>query len=536
MSKIDFYTSVIVCTYNGSKTIKETLDNLSKLDYPHFEVIIVNDGSTDQTPQIINEYVNKYGFKLKSIENNGLSNARNIGYKLANSEIVAYIDDDAYPDPQWLKYLAYDFMNTEFAGIGGPNIGPDSDGFITKCISNAPGNPMTVLISDREAEHLAGCNMAFRKSALEEVNGFDSKFRIAGDDVDLCWMLIKNGFKLGFSPSALVWHHRRNSIRTFLKQQHNYGKAESLLEEKWPQKYTAEGNISWIGRIYGAGYTGVKKSFGSKIYHGVWGTAGFQSLYQQEYGKFSSALYMPEWSLVIGILIFLTLLGVFWTPLLVFLPLLIISIAAPIILAVRNANHSLKALHLESTTDKNKFIIVTSCLNLLQPIARLLGRVQNGLTPWRSNNNNARIVMPWPIKTSFWNENWIYPEDRLQSIEKYLIDNNFVVKRGDSFDNWDLEVRGGLFGSSTMLMESEDHEDGMQLSRFKITPKVSNFSVFILFLFISLMLFSGLNQSWTVFSFLGFFTIYVIYCTIRDCGQSGYINFEAIKENNEKVL
>ncbi|NIQ15760.1 MAG: glycosyltransferase, partial [Candidatus Dadabacteria bacterium] len=137
-------------------------------------------------------------------------------------------DDDAYPDPHWLMYLAHDFMNYDFAGVGGPNIGPYSDGFTSKCISFAPGNPTTVLIYDREAEHLAGCNMAFRKSVLEEINGFDTTFRIAGDDVDLCWRIMERGYKLGFSPSALVWHHRRNSIRTFLKQQLNYGKAESL--------------------------------------------------------------------------------------------------------------------------------------------------------------------------------------------------------------------------------------------------------------------------------------------------------------------
>ena len=117
--------------------------------------------------------------------------------------------------------------------------------FIAECVASSPGGPVHVLQSDQEAEHIPGCNMAFRRDCLQEIGGFDEQFRVAGDDVDVCWRIQERGWKLGFSPAAMVWHHRRNSLRTYWKQQKGYGKAEALLENKWPEKYNAAGHITW---------------------------------------------------------------------------------------------------------------------------------------------------------------------------------------------------------------------------------------------------------------------------------------------------
>src|SRR5207302_9705297 len=161
----------------------------------------------------------EYGLRIVITENHGLSSARNVGNALASGEIVAFTDDDARPDPHWLQYLAVSLIDSEYAGVGGPNIAPPGDGLIAESVANAPGGPVHVLLSDREAEHIPGCNMAVRKAALEAVGGFDPQFRVAGDDVDVCWQLQKAGGKLGFSPAAVVWHHRRDSVRALWKQQ-----------------------------------------------------------------------------------------------------------------------------------------------------------------------------------------------------------------------------------------------------------------------------------------------------------------------------
>ena len=105
-----------------------------------------------------------------------------------------------------------------------------------------------MLLDDRIAEHVPGCNMAFSRDTLLGLGGFDPQFRVAGDDVDLCWRLQERGWTLGFSPAAVVWHHRRNSLQAYWKQQCGYGKAEALLERKWPSKYNAAGHLAWSGR------------------------------------------------------------------------------------------------------------------------------------------------------------------------------------------------------------------------------------------------------------------------------------------------
>src|SRR5439155_13541763 len=150
--------------------------------------------------------------------------------------------------------LAHKFLTTDDAGIGGPNLGVPTDGPVARCVTNAPGGPTHVLVSDQEAEHIPGCNMAFRREALLDVGGFDPQFRTAGDDVDICWRLRDAGLGLGFSPAATVWHHRRATVRGYWKQQRGYGKAEADLERKWPHKYTTGGHVTWRGRLYGDGF------------------------------------------------------------------------------------------------------------------------------------------------------------------------------------------------------------------------------------------------------------------------------------------
>jgi len=284
--------SVIVCSYNGARTLRQCLDALATLDYPNYEVIVVNDGSTDDTPAIAQDYP----VRLINQPNMGLSAARNVGLAASNGDIVAYLDDDAFPHRYWLRYLATAFNRSTHVGIGGPNLPPAGDGLVAECVAAAPGNPLHVLLSDEIAEHIPGCNMAYRKVALLAIDGFDTRFRAAGDDVDLCWRLQDRGWTIGFCPAAVVWHHRRNSICAYWKQQYGYGKAEAQLEDKWPQRCNALGHIGWAGRIYscGPGFANLPRQ---RIYHGVWGTAPFQAAHPAATNLALSLLARPSGTL-----------------------------------------------------------------------------------------------------------------------------------------------------------------------------------------------------------------------------------------------
>jgi GT2 family glycosyltransferase len=489
--------SVVVCSYNGARTIRDTLEGLRDLAYPDYEVIVVNDGSTDPTPAIAAEY----GFRLISTENRGLSNARNTGWEAARGEIVAYIDDDAYPDPHWLHYLGFTFMHTDYVGVGGPNIAPPGDGPIADCVANAPGGPVHVLLSDTEAEHIPGCNMAFRRDALAAIGGFDPRYRTAGDDVDVCWRLQARGGKIGFHAAAMDWHHRRNSVKTYWKQQQGYGKAEALLEEKWFEKYNAAGHFTWSGRLYGKGLTEALRLGTARVYGGPWGSALFQSIYQPATGLLSSLPLMPEWYLITAVLGILSLLGLAWLPLLWCTPLFAIGFTAPIVQAI------LSALRAEFPTPRPDPLqrlglrALTAMLHFMQPLARLIGRLRHGLTPWR-----RRIQATWRWRRSYnsdiWSERWHAPEAWLESVVKRLKRRRVPMRLGGDFDAWDLELRGGLFGAARTLMAIEEHGSGKQMVHFRVWPKFSAPGMVLGTLLTVLAIGAALDEAWAVASLL----------------------------------
>jgi GT2 family glycosyltransferase len=456
--------SVIVCSYNGARTIRECCEGLLRIHYPNYEVIVVDDGSQDQTAAIAGEY----GFSVLRTANLGLSHARNVGLRAATGEIIAYLDDDASPDPDWLTYLAHTFMTTAHAAIGGPNIAPPGDGTIAECIAHSPGNPVHVLLSDQEAEHVPGCNLAIRKACLEAIGGFDPQFRVAGDDVDVCWRLQERGWTLGFSPAAFVWHHRRNSVRAYWKQQRGYGKAEALLERKWPAKYNAAGHLSWSGRVYGKGLRESLQWSRQRIYHGTFGSALFQSIYESSADGFWWLPLMPEWYLVTAAFAVLSLLGGIWPPLFLFLAPCALTAGLLLAQAARAAAHVplTSASYSRRARFQRRGLIVV--LHLLQPLARLVGRRWDGLQS--SGRQERRIALPLPRTFSFWHEQWQSAQERLERIETDLRQSRTVVMRGCGFEGWDLEVRSGLLCSVRLLLAIEEHGAGRQLVRVRAAP------------------------------------------------------------------
>lgn len=515
--------SVVVCTYNGNRTIRDCCEGLLQLDYPNFEVIVVNDGSTDGTEATVREY----GFHVISTENRGLSNARNTGMEAAHGEIVAYIDDDAYPDPHWLTYLAATFMNSTHAAVGGPNLPPPGDGPIAECVANAPGGPVHVLVSDTEAEHIPGCNMAFRKAHLQAVGGFDPQFRTAGDDVDICWRLQERGWTLGFSPAAVVWHHRRGSVRTYWKQQQGYGKAEALLEHKWPSKYNWAGHMVWHGRLYGKGLMQTLGWKRQRIYQGTWGSAPYQSVYEPAPSTLASFTMMPEWYLVIAFLAALSLLGLLWQPLLWAFPGCVAACGALLVQAGLGAR---KASFLEvppTRFGRLKLRAITAGLHLMQPLARLRGRLRHGLTLWRWQQTPGAVFC-WQATRTLWNEEWQAPVTRLQNLVAALQQQGIGALCGGDYDRWDLEVRSGTLGGARLHMLVEDHSAGRQLARFCIRPRYALSGLLLPGGLAALALGALAGHAWLAAVVLGSAAGGVALRTMRECASAMTALLQAI--------
>jgi GT2 family glycosyltransferase len=455
--------SVVVCSCNGARTIRQCLEGLSRVEYPDFEVIVVNDGSNDATASIAAEF----GYRLITTHNQGLSGARNTGLRAARGEVVAYLDDDAYPDPHWLTYLAATFLSTPHAAVGGPNIPPPEDPLVAQAVAGAPGGPCHVLLSDTVAEHIPGCNMAFRRRCLEAIGGFDAQFRAAGDDVDACWRIQQQEWTIGFSPAAVVWHHRRDSVRGYWKQQKGYGRAEALLERKWPGKYNGAGHYTWSGRIYGG--TGPLFARG-RIYQGTWGSAPFQSVYQPAPGALAWLPVLPEWYLAVLVLTGLAALGAVWRPLLAAAPLAAAALGLTAAHALVAAARAPAPPGLGSRGARLRYRGLTAALHLFQPLARLMGRLQAGLTPWRCRGGPG-WRLPGRRRLARWSEDWRPPTQWVQSIEEAIRAAGLAVRRGADFDAWDLEVRSGALGGIRLLTAVEEHGAGRQLVRIRLWPR-----------------------------------------------------------------
>jgi O-antigen biosynthesis protein len=508
--------SVVVCTYNGSRTLRDTLRGLQEIEYPDYEVIVVDDGSRDNSAAIAREF----GARVISTENRGLSSARNTGMEAATGEIVAYIDDDAYPDPHWLGYLAAMFRNTIYAAIGGPNIAPPGDGSIAECVVNAPGGPVHVLLSDTEAEHIPGCNMAFRKTHLQAIGGFDPKFRTAGDDVDVCWRIQQRGWKIGFSAAAMVWHHRRNSIRTYWKQQQGYGKAEAQLERKWPEKYNAVGHIKWAGQLYGKGLT---RMLGrrQRVYHGSWGRAPFQSLHESTPSLLTVLPTMPEWYVVILGLGGLSALSLLWPALIAALPFFLLAAGATVGQAILSAAQASFPSQPRSRFTRIKLHVLTAALHLMQPLARLWGRARHGLTAFRLRGPRG-MHLPFPKTNILWSETWRSPEEALRLLADSLRQDGAVLVHGGECDRWDLESRGGTLGAARMLMTVEEHGAGKQLFRFRCWPKFSPEGVVAIILLTALTVGAAIDQYWMAYNILVLVTLFLLGRTLYEgaCAMS----------------
>lgn len=356
--------SVVICAYNASATLDECLRHTCALDYPKLEIIVVDDGSTDETAAIARRYPRA---RLVTIGHGGLSVARNEGFRAATGELVAYLDSDAYPTPEWPYYLALGLDGPNVGGVGGPNVPPTDDPIGAQQVARAPGGPVHVLLSDDRAEHIPGCNMAFWKKVLVETGGFDPVYTSAGDDVDLCWRVLDRGWEIGFHPAALVWHHRRPGTRAYLRQQRGYGRSEALVEARHPDRFTAAGTARWRGRIYNSFASSPARQ---RVYRGIYGAAAYQSVY--EGGGHAIDLAHQVGVPLAAILILTAPLALVWPALLVF-PL--VAILGLVLLAAADVARTSPPRQLKGPAVG--FRLKVTALHLLQPLVRTWGRVRH---------------------------------------------------------------------------------------------------------------------------------------------------------------
>ncbi len=486
--------SVVVCTYNGARTLAEALRALAKQTYTHYEVLVIDDGSTDDIAGIASAF---HQVLYHRVDHAGLSAARNSGMNLAKGEIIVYTDDDCAPDEDWLLRISEAFDDERWVAAGGPNLSPPPRTETERCVAAAPGGPCQVLLNDEDAEHLPGCNLAIRRSALEAIGDFDPVFTAAGDDVDICWRLREAGGKLRYVPGAMVWHHRRFTLKAYLKQQIGYGKAEALLMRKHPQRFGSIGGARWRGMIYGDHSGAIAPTEGS-IFHGPYGTGAFHVIYgngsdQGWWGWISGVLWVAAalicWLLGAG-----------------FAALSLTGLAAW--LAVKRAHSQWVRSRLSSL--RHAVLLWIMCL--VQPIvrewARLHGMVKTGARP--SFHTTLPDILP-PIrptklrltiaKCSYWSATGKGREDWLAALRTLLMEKKQVPREDDGWRWFDIEL-----APLAWLTVTEYHGGPRRLTRIALLWRLDWRSL----LFSGLLLAAAVSLHWiAALAYLSFIVFYI---------------------------
>ncbi|MDF1754816.1 MAG: glycosyltransferase [Verrucomicrobiales bacterium] len=451
--------SIVICTYKGAKLVKGAVESALSLNYPNYEIIVVNDGNDDRVREIIQpiDSVRHVG-----VPHGGLSNARNIGAKTATGDIIAYTDDDCILPPEWLNWLALAFESPDRPDcVGGPNIPPPALTKEQACVIASPGGPSHVLIGNRLAEHVPGCNIAVKKHVFDDIGGFDDRFWTAGDDVDFCWRLMDAGYKIGFHGAAFVWHLRRSTYKAYLRQQKGYGRAEAILKGVHPEKFGNLGGAVWHGFVYEGPPLSYSRSSES-IYHGKYGYEAFQLIYPDHNNGLATvfthvAFVLPQ--------IFFLLLGLI-NPWLLLIPGAGLLLTFSIVL--KSAFHAdlqrefdslwarltLFSLILKQGFQRSAERIVRSGV-FTNPIGfgiGVIGAIRSLKTPRPGNS----------LVLNFWNENGIGRSELIDALTAYHFD---IDETGKA----DFETKKGLFFDTELTTVTEFHEKSHRLTRARIS-------------------------------------------------------------------
>ena len=225
--KLEIYPSVTVLipAFNEERNIENTLGAATSIDYPEYEVVVVDDASTDRTAEIVTRFVTRGKVRLiRKLVNEGKAMALNDAIPCTNGEILLIIDADASPDPDILKYIVPHFRFPRVAAVtGNPRVANRNT-----LLGKLQSIEFTSIISlQRRAQRVWGRIMtmsgvvgAFRRSALIDVGQFSPE--MATEDIDLTWKLHLRHYEVRYEARALVWMRVPQSLAGLWKQRRRW--------------------------------------------------------------------------------------------------------------------------------------------------------------------------------------------------------------------------------------------------------------------------------------------------------------------------
>lgn len=233
------FFSLIIPVYNRPNEIDELLESLTHQTYKNFEVLVVEDGSTDRCDHLIAKYDNKLKLHYYFKPNTGQGFSRNFGFEKATGEYFIVFDSDCLIPQHYLQTVSDHLDKTPLDAFGGPDKAMENFTPIQRAISYSMTSVFTtggIRGGEKRlgAFHPRSFNMGISKKVFEETHGYI--ITRMGEDIEFSIRIIEKGFKTGLIPDAYVYHKRRTSLGQFYKQLRFFGRARINISRFYPKE------------------------------------------------------------------------------------------------------------------------------------------------------------------------------------------------------------------------------------------------------------------------------------------------------------
>ena len=215
--------SVIICVYNRAAQAQTCLGSLLAMDNRNFEVVLVDDASTDNTPEVLHEFRQSHPEVsvtiIRNERNLGIARARNAGLNAARGEFVFFTDSDCTVHREWLGALVRAFDDTDVVAVAG-SVHNDPPRTLT---ARAYAGTNRVGQRRHQGRNLVGCNMGFRREVILRYL-FDEPMTYGCDEDDVAWRMRLDGCRFAFAPEAVVYHHHLLDLRGYMRMAYRQGR------------------------------------------------------------------------------------------------------------------------------------------------------------------------------------------------------------------------------------------------------------------------------------------------------------------------
>jgi cellulose synthase/poly-beta-1,6-N-acetylglucosamine synthase-like glycosyltransferase len=231
--------SAIVPVFNAEKTINSCLTSLLNQDFNgKYEIILVDDGSADNTLQIIKGFLKKYKKKIRLMRqaHKGPATARNLGIKYARGDIILFTDSDCIVEKNWITQMIAPLKKEEISGVQGAYKTKQKE-IIAKFCQLEIEERYEKMKKSQYIDFIGTYSAAYRKKIFQKIGGFNEEYKIAsGEDMDFSFKAAKAGYKLVFNPDAVVYHHHPSNLPWYMKQKFGRAYWRIFLYKKYPKK------------------------------------------------------------------------------------------------------------------------------------------------------------------------------------------------------------------------------------------------------------------------------------------------------------